>query len=261
VRKPRPFYYGLFGDILLVSSERGRIVGGIDALLDGNGLHRTRAYEEVRRRLPRAVSKFIYVDTAGLFARAVESGEDEEIPEALRALVQAGTAAGLAVDVRDRAIVFDLASSDNNTDAVLGLLWKSIDASLEQARYQSARMVSVANMRALLIACMNFANDHKKQWPPTINALVESGLLGGRDQAAKLLAQPYAREGKRSRDTFYLYRPVRDIKAVEDPGGMVVFSEPEVYRGGAVFGFLDGHAEWIASPRADELLATMRRDR
>ena len=91
-----------------------------------------------------------------------------------------------------------------------------------------------------------------------MEALIPTGLLGDHDGAMRFLSDPYGRSEKAGREPFYLYRPVPDPKAVKDPAAVIVISEPGIYRGGAVFGYLDGHAEWIASPRADELLAAVR---
>ncbi|MGB2987267.1 MAG: DUF3352 domain-containing protein [Phycisphaerae bacterium] len=260
-RKPQPFSYAVVGDLLLVSPEQEAVVAGIDAILDQQGLDRTEAYYAVHHRVGSPTSKFVYLDLGEMFARAIESGEDPDIPPDVLAIAKAGTAVGLAVVPHERMIALELVSSDESAEAAIALVWHSIDASLEQARYQAARAMSTANVKGLLTSCLIYAADHKKRWPPSLQVLVQSGVLGDPSQAAKLLANPYDVNRKPAQAPYYLYRYIEEPASVKDPAMEVVISEPEIHHDGAVFGFLDGHAEWIASPRADELMAIMRSGR
>ncbi len=256
-RKASPFSYGVVENVLLVSPENEAVTEAIDAILDRKGLDRTRAFDAIRRRLASPTSKFVYVNLAELFSCPPESKDDADASYA-EAVAGAGTAIGLAVVTHERMIALEFVSSDDTTDAAIAVLWQSLDASLERARYLSARMVSTANVQGLLTACHVYTADHEKQWPPSLEALVESGLLGDRSQAAKLLTNPYDGEPESAVATYYLYRFIPDAATVNNPAAEVVISEPEIRSGGAVFGFCDGHAEWIESPRANELLVIMR---
>lgn len=260
VREAGPFSYAVVDNLLLVSPNNEIVVGGIDAVLDRKGLDRTKAFNAVRRRTGPQTSKFVYLNLAELFRHPPESEDVADIP-GVEALAGAGTAIGLAVVPHERMIALDLASSDDTAEEAMALLWRSVDASLERARYLSARSISMANVKALVTACHVYAANHKKQWPPSLDILVKSTLLGDETEAITLLSSPYEGDATKREDCYYLYRHIADPASVKDPAAEVVISEPEIHHGGAVFGFMDGHAEWITSPRAEKLLAIMRSGR
>ena len=260
VRETGPFSYAVVDNLLLVSPDSKIVLGGIDAILDGKGLDHTRAFNAVRRRTGPQTSKFIYLNLAELFPYVPESEDIADVP-GIDPLAKAGTAIGLAVVPHERMIALELASSDDTAEEAMALIWRSVDASLERARYLSARSISMANVKGLLTACHVYAANHNKQWPPSLEILVQSTLLGDEAAATTLLSNPYQDGAAKGEGCYYLYRHIADPTSVEDPAAEVVISEPEIHDGGAVFGFMDGHTEWITSPRADKLLAIMRSGR
>lgn len=260
VREAGPFSYAVVDNLLLVSPNNDIVVGGIDAVLDRKGLGSTKAFNAVRRRTDPKTSKFVYLNLAQLFPYAPES-EDNADASVVEALAKAGSAIGLAVVPHERMIALELASSDDTAEEAMALLWRSVDASLERARYLSARSISMANVKGLLTACHVYAANHKKRWPPSLDTLVQTTLLGDETDATTLLSNPYPDGAAKREGCYYLYRHITDPTSVKDPAAEVVISEPEIHDGGAVFGFMDGHAEWLTSPQADKLLAIMRSGR
>jgi prepilin-type processing-associated H-X9-DG protein len=162
---------------------------------------------------------------------------------------------GLALTQYEKMIAMDVVSSDGTSEAFSNALLLSVSASFERARYQSAKLVSTSNVKGLLISCKIYANDHQHQWPPNLKVLVQDGSI-----LPKMLESPYDHDKGQGGGSYYLYRRI-DETAVKSPSFEVAISEPAIHDGGAVFGFVDGHAEWVESPRADELLAIMRSGR
>ena len=256
-REAGPFSYAIVDNLLLASSDHEIVMQGIDAILDRKSLDHTKAFNAVRRRTGPQTSKFVYINLAELFHLPTDSEDDANIAD-LEAVAKAGTAIGLAVVPHERMIALELASSDDTAEETMALLWRSVDESFERARYLSARSISMANVKGLLTACHIYAADHKKRWPPSLDTLVQSGVLGDKTVAMTLLSNPYQGSAKQREGCYYLYRHIADPTSVKDPAAEVVISEPDIHDGGAVFGFMDGYAEWITSPRADKLLSTMR---
>jgi len=149
--------------------------------------------------------------------------------------------------------------SESMTGVARGFLTQSIAASLVQGRDQSRRLVSGANIRGIIISCKIHANRHQGAWPETLGQLAADGSV-----SLQQFTSPYDGTGPTSieevdRLSFYLYRCGLNEKTIKDPSILVVAGEREVHRGqGANFGFADGHVEWIAEPRAGELLAELR---
>jgi len=250
-----PFFYAVVNNLLLVTGEEPAMHRAIDATLDRNGLDRLDRFHTVRRLVSPAVSKFLYFNLGDLFARAIESGEEFPIP-GLEAIAEAGTSVGLALSQHENMIALDLVSSDGTSEAFSNALFLSVSASLARARDQSARLISASNVKGLLISCKIYANDHKHQWPPNLKVLVQDGSI-----LPRMLNSPYDHDKGHAPGSYYLYRPIEDESAVKTPGNQVVISEPAIHGGGAVFGFADGHARWVESPEADELMAIMRSGR
>lgn len=247
-----PLFYAVVDDLLLVTKEELAIHRSIDAILDGTGLDRFEGFRAVRGGVGQRASKFLYFNLADLISGALESGVEMPVP-GLEEIAKLGTTVGAAIVPHNRMIALDVFSTDGGSEAFSSTMLASITASLEQARYQSAKLNSASNVKVMLIACKIYANDHKNQWPASLKILVADGSI-----TPKTLSSPYQDRLPQTSGTFYLYRRIEDAAAVKDHSQEVVISEPQIHGGGAVFGFSDGHAEWVASPRADELLAIMR---
>lgn len=247
--------YAVVAGLLLASEEEQTMLRAIDAVLDGTGLDHASGFQAIRTRFGSKASKFLYFNLAELASRSLESGEDAPIP-GLDKIAESGTTVGLAVVPHDRMIAFELLSSDDKSEAFTSVIFGSIWASLDQARYQSQQLVSASNVKGMLVACKIYANEHKHQWPPNLKVLVVDGSI-----TPNVLQSPYPDRLPNGSGSFYLYRRIGDESTIKNASQEVVISEPGIHGGGAVFGFVDGHSEWIASPRADELLAIMRAGR
>ncbi len=252
-----PFVYTVIEDTLLLSPKEGAIKRAIDAVLDGTSLAQTPAFGEVLRRTAPRTSKFMYVDVATLLAEAIHEEEAARFPRVVD-LVKSGAVMGISLVPHERMIALEITSSADSSARVVDVLVATLLPSLERARQLSQRAISMANVKGTIQACRIFANDHKDRWPRSLDELVASGILGERALAMEHLSNPYDQGGKEGSRVYYLYRHISDPNAAKDPWLEVVISEPELHEGGAVFGFLDGHAEWVTPPRAEELLAVMR---
>ena len=253
-----PFAYAIVEDAVIASPKADTIRRAIDAVLDGTGLDRTERFQGVMRQTAPQTSKFVYFDFARFFADTAPPDEIEQFPR-LAQLVDAGSAVGLSLFPRNRTLMLELATSAGDSVQVVDIISFSLMPSLARARYLSQRTVSLSNTKGILTTCLIYASEHEGRWPRSLNELLASGDLGDRAEAMQIMGDPYARKADPTAGPYYLYRHIADPKSVKDPANEVVISEPEIAdEGGAVFGFLDGHVEWIPPPRAVELLAIMR---
>ncbi|MCH7808485.1 MAG: DUF3352 domain-containing protein [Planctomycetes bacterium] len=253
VRKGGAFSYALVDDVLLLSPQREAIERAIDAALDGTGLNRSERFQAVTHRTVSGVSKFVFLNIEALLSEVMETGVATKFPELVKRL-QARSVAGLSVTPHERMIAFDMTVGEDGSGGAVDLFAAVLMPSIDQARVQSMRAVSTSRVEGILISCLMHSHDHKKQWPRSLQELVTSGAV-----TAKQLSSPYQPEKATGQEPYYLYRYIPDPKSIKDRAQEVVVSEPAIHDGGAVFGFLDGHAEWVGTPRADELLKIMRR--
>lgn len=247
-----PFVFAVVDNLLLLSYDEGAITAAIDAMLDQTSLDRTGPFKAVRDRIGSSTSKYVYLSLGGLF-NCSKTEDEQEAARCAEAVGKAGKAVGLCLIPHDRMIDIELVSSDGTPDGAVALLWMSISESLTRARHLSARAVSASNVKSFLIGCFTYSSDHKGEWPESLDVLVKEGLT----TADLLLKSPYTGQPA-SGGSYYLYRFIADQKSVKNRSVEAVISEPAIHDGGAVFGFLDGHAEWVESPKADELLSIMR---
>ena len=247
------FSYTVANDVLLVAPQSQTLTSAIDAILDGGGMASTELFKGVRNLIPSETSTFVYLDFGRMLAAEWRPDEYAGAPPELRALVDSPSAVAVAVTPYEGMIAIDLVSKAAAGTSVTTTLFRIVIESLQRARVLSARARSTASVRNLLVSCQIYANDHKKQWPQSLTQLVEDGSV-----SRETLSNPYSSSRSDAQTPYYLYRPITDVSAVEAPAAAVVISEPEIHDGGAVFGFLDGHAEWITPPRAMELLITMQ---
>jgi prepilin-type processing-associated H-X9-DG protein len=102
----------------------------------------------------------------------------------------------------------------------------------------------------MLIACKVYLNNNEGKWPYNLQELIAEGSLNRR----MVYEDPY-HPGQIGEMRYYLYRR---LPAGRSQANEVVISEPALHHNGAMFGFADGHVEWVESPRAEALLAIMR---
>ncbi|MGB0717199.1 MAG: hypothetical protein ACPGXK_15075 [Phycisphaerae bacterium] len=125
---------------------------------------------------------------------------------------------------------------------------------LGQAREKAQRVVSMSNVRSLLMGVFVYAGQHNNQPPSTLQEL-------GPIVVERSYCSPYADvpDGEVCQRDFYLYVVPDEWPLASDADKVVVIAEPELRNGGAVFGFADGHVEHIEGKRAHRLLHAVRR--
>ncbi|MFQ5422741.1 MAG: H-X9-DG-CTERM domain-containing protein [Phycisphaerae bacterium] len=152
------------------------------------------------------------------------------------------------------------ASDANSTVAADALvtLMRSAVASAGAARRQSQRIISQSNMRTLGMALYVYAEKHHDDFPKSL-----SDLLRAVPDITSLdrLVSPYDGRGPKSIDdvekqSYLIYRPGLSTKS--DPHEVLLAERDSGDRGGANFLFVDAHVEFIAEPRALELLQAIR---
>lgn len=143
-------------------------------------------------------------------------------------------------------------ASPQAEDAFVALV-RVLGESLAQARQQSRRVVSMANMSGIGKALYIYADGHKGAFPESLKAL----LRAMPDEVSlKQLVSPYDGKGPKSideveRKSYLVYRPGL---TTADAQTRVLLGEREIHDGGACFLFLDGHVDFVLDPRASELL-------
>lgn len=125
------------------------------------------------------------------------------------------------------------------------------------ARNQARRAVVMNNMRMIGQGLYIWANDHKNQFPATLEELVAGGIV-----TVSQFANPYdgsqpARAEDVSRDGNVIYRP--GLSPSSDPGEIILAEKSIVNGEGASFLFVDGHVEFIPEPEASELIEKIKR--
>jgi len=258
-RKAGPFVYSIVEDTLLVSQSEKELRRAVDATLDGTGLSTAEGFQRAFRSLTPRVAKHGFLNIGTILEAAIEEEGVGDAPEEILDWVRALRAAAFAVTYADRTIFLEAATANDKPVELVDLLAMIVVPSVQRARYLSQRAVSMSNIKGLVTACLVYAADHNKQWPATWADLVDSGIPGDDEAAWRLLASPYQQSSK-SRVPFYLYRQPHVVTA-ERPAETVVISEPAVQDGGCMVGFMDGHVEWVTSPRAERFLDAMREGR
>lgn len=253
-RKPHPFSYAFVGDALLLSSEPQFLSSAIDAHLDARSLATTRRFQDVRRAAPERCSKFVYLDASMMAYRLMERTASKN--PGLAEFARAQTGLGLGITATEGLITLDLAAGTSLSRPLLGVLGQVMGEPIEDSRRQAVRTVSMSRMKEVLVACHMHANDHKNEWPDSLNALVAGNHLGPPDAAVELLSTPYSKSPT-GRDG-YVYRKPQNSKDNKRAAETPVLGEPEVRDGGACIGFMDGHVEWVESPKAEAFIATLR---
>ncbi len=158
---------------------------------------------------------------------------------------------------RDRADAGDSKAAENGeaSGAAPGpLLADALFNGMLEMRRESQRTVAMSRMRGITQTLHVYAQRHDGQFPESL-----AELLRDMPDAIplELFASPYDGDGPASADqidaaAFVVYRP--GLTASSDPRE-IVLAERRPQQDGASFAFVDGHIEFIANPRASELLA------
>ncbi|MCK6485138.1 MAG: hypothetical protein L6R00_13500 [Phycisphaerae bacterium] len=137
---------------------------------------------------------------------------------------------------------------------LLSLATQALTGSVSAAREQAKQTVSMSRMRGVGQALFIYAQE-KKAFPPDLAELVRRNMI-----TIDMLASPYDDNAPRSLAEIgekcgYIYRAGLTPKS--DPRE-IVLAERSVRNGGAAFLFVDGHVEFIAEPRASELIGLIQ---
>ncbi len=107
---------------------------------------------------------------------------------------------------------------------------------LSDARNRAWRAASANNIKQIMMGCIMYANDHKGQWPPNLESIVEGNYV-----PAEVLVGPM-REGEK---VGYVYvRPASPLNKI-DPRAAVVYERHETWGEGVNVGYADGHVEYV----------------
>ncbi|MBX3394523.1 MAG: hypothetical protein KF841_04060 [Phycisphaerae bacterium] len=188
----------------------------------------------------------------------------------LGTLMSSGTAS-LALWSRDRMatleLVWDLGrprdlESKESKDDATPLLIAMVEAGTEaviQSRQEALRIQSMYNLRGIGQAIQICAMDSNGEFPASLEDLLR---LAPNSITLSYFRNPYNEEGPESFDeltekSYIIYRPGLSTKSPPDE---VLLAERAIFNdnNGACFVFVDGHVEFIAEPRASELIELMK---
>ncbi len=133
-------------------------------------------------------------------------------------------------------------------------LLSALVSSGKAARFEAQRAMSMNNMRGIGMAFSIHAQANKNAFPPDL-----ATLLRDNNVTLEQFRNPYTGEIPESpsavdKESYLLYRP--GLSTNSDPRE-VILAEREPQKNGANFLFVDGHVEFIAEPRASELIGLM----
>jgi prepilin-type processing-associated H-X9-DG protein len=102
------------------------------------------------------------------------------------------------------------------------------------ARLQAKTTASLSHMRQILVACMMYASEHRKEWPANLAAAEK--YLG---VAAEQVLNNPTRPGM----GYVYFKPAQPIKDASTH--VVLYEEHDAFGDGVAVGFADGHVEFI----------------
>lgn len=255
-RQDGAFAFARANDCVFVAAEPQTIANVIDSFVTGRSLANVASFQAAGRLLDEELSRLVFINVSQMARSALAEGpiaENEPGVEDMRSLAESSTAAALGVKAHDKAIVADLVLASSLGDKAADTLWSVAVRSLSESTAAARRQSSMARMKGILTSCLIYTNDHKGQWPASLATLVEEGALRTED-----LATPYGGDDEDATAIIYLYRDPGPMRQIVNPAQAAVLAESRIHNGGAVFGFADGHVEWIESPRAEALLEHVR---
>ena len=107
-------------------------------------------------------------------------------------------------------------------------------------RERSSRLVSASHMRQILIGCFMYANNHKGEFPDTLEQALQA-VDGGPD----LLVDPRRPDLKIG--YVYIKPPAVPSPGIEHPASpLMLYEKLDRFGEGVNVGFADGHVEWFA---------------
>lgn len=134
------------------------------------------------------------------------------------------------------------------------MLISTLVSSVSAARIEAQKAASMANLRGIGMGIHSYAQRHKDAFPPDLSTLLREGVIS-LDQ----FQNPYTGEKPQEpsdldRSAYVVYRP--GLTSKSDPRE-IILAERTPQEGGACFLFIDGHVEFIAEPRASELIGLL----
>ncbi len=255
----------VFENHLVVSNSGASIVELMEAQKAGKTLSTSAATNYLLAAHSNSPGRLAFLNFRRLaeLAAAQEPGNSKEqlVLQRLQLLGEQDAKIMFSASRQPELVSINLTVRGNTAGSIARLITESIVASLQQARYQSQRLVSMANIKGLMTTCLIYANDNDGWFPDSMKAMVESG-----DITLDILRSPYDGSGPSTIDEadthgYYLYRSGVNVSDEDFDPAMIVIAEPDTGPKdlGANFGFADGHVEWIEQPRAGRLIAELRR--
>ncbi|HUU82906.1 MAG TPA: DUF3352 domain-containing protein [Phycisphaerae bacterium] len=260
-----PLALAVVDGYLVMGGSTQRVVSAIEAHLEHKAFDAHPNLKSILARLPDSASRLVFMNIARFAELALaEMGEEPERQDPLVVPVfsrAAGTdaALGIAVTSRPGTILVDLALNESGTQAAMEVVGQSMVESLAEARNQTRRTVSMANIKGIVTCCLIYASEHKGEFPTSLGDLVADGSM-----TVQMLRSPYDGSGPADvsevdEQSFYLYRSGSNTKTMAQPATTVVLAEREVRNGrGAAVAFADGHVEWIEEPEAGRIIAELQ---
>jgi prepilin-type processing-associated H-X9-DG protein len=137
--------------------------------------------------------------------------------------------------IQGNQIVLDL--DQKEATAVAG----DLGALVQKTRDRASRMISMNNMRQIILGCYNYAENHNKKWPASMDELSKMPDLS---ESPQIFNNPRPR--KSGGKSGYVYLPPKDLSQVKDVSRLIVLYEAyDDWDGGIGVGYADGHVEFV----------------
>lgn len=239
-------------DVLLIADEPHTLVAVLESRESHRSLETVRFFPKLAERLPHEHALLASVELETLF-RSMPMPWHSKLDPAWRRLARNHPSIMLAAVPIEGGACFELVSAPSSktgwSDA-----WEVAAIEYERVRAQARRQKSAYQLQDLATAMLIYAGDHDGAGPPTIQALLD----GGNVQSA-MLGCPYPELATKAVDEgpFYVLRNLPSLASLRErreSSTTVMAGERMIHDGGANFAFVDGHVEWVESPRAEELL-------
>ncbi|MCC7290496.1 MAG: hypothetical protein IT449_00380 [Phycisphaerales bacterium] len=239
-------------DVLLIADEPHTLVEALEARESHRTLDAARFFPKLAGRLPRERALLTSVELETLF-RSMPMQWHSKLDPAWRRFARNHPSILLAAVPIEGGACIDVVSAPSSK-AGWSDAWEAAAAEFESLRAQARRGKSAYQLRTLVAAMLIHAGDHEGAGPPTLEALLEDG-----DLSASMLACPYPKLASKAvaHEPFYVLRNLPNLgslRKTKESLTEVMAGERMIHDGGANFAFVDGHVEWVESPRAEELL-------
>lgn len=230
----------------------------VDAKTRGESLLDHPDYKAVRARLPKEITSLSYADTRATYRFWYAL---KELAYTMAASLTAGSTAPFDLGSvppfpeEHKSVHNFFAAYSHDQDGVLYTAYGAHPAamicsssngftsatmmgsillpSLMRAREQAKRVVSQTNLRGIGAACMIYANDNQEKYPPSLEVLIETGIM-----TEQMLHSPRDPAGGRS----YVY--IEGQSAAGDARNVLAYEKLIDNEGTNVL-FCDSHTEWM----------------